>query len=94
MIASERLDTLEVREGYENKVCEKLEVGITVGEETIVNVVFNVFKDVVTTVAAEAVGYRVCRDRVKGSAWLTDEIENCRVEEEKGLSEYVAGNVT
>ena len=85
MIASERLDTLEVREGYENKVCEKLEVGITVGEETIVNVVFNVFKDVVTTVAAEAVGYRVCRDRVKGSAWLTDEIENCRVEEEKGL---------
>ena len=75
MIASERLDTLEVREGYENKVCEKLEVGITVGEETIVNVVFNVFKDVVTTVAAEAVGYRVCRDRVKGSAWCRHEIK-------------------
>ncbi len=60
----------------EKKVCEKLrEAKMTVGEETSVNDVFKVFKEVVMTVAQEVVGYRVCKDRVKGSAWWTDEIK-------------------
>ena len=40
---------------------------MTAGEEVSVHTVFNVCKDVVMTVAAEVVGYRVCRDRVKVS---------------------------
>ena len=83
VIASERLDRKEIREEYVKRVCEKLgEARMTVDEETSVNVVFNVFKDVMTSVAQEVVGYRVCRDRVKGSAWWTDEIKGA-VEEKK-----------
>lgn len=39
-------------------------------------------KDVETSVAAEVVDYRVCRDRVKGSAWQIDEVKGA-VEEKK-----------
>ncbi len=60
VVASERLERKEVREEYEKKVCEKLrEARMTVGEETSVNDMFNVFKEVVMTVAQEVVGYRV-----------------------------------
>ena len=46
------------------KVCEKFgEARMTVEDETSVNIVFNVFKDVVMTVAQEVAGYRVCRIR-------------------------------
>lgn len=45
---------------------------MTGDEGTSVNVVFVAFiKDVVRTVGAEAVCYRVCKDKVKGSAWWT-----------------------
>ncbi len=40
----------------------------TMGEGTIVNDVLSVFKGVVIAVAAEVVGYRVHRNRRKGSA--------------------------
>ena len=67
------MERKEVREKYGIKVCEKLgKARMTAGEETSVNVVF---KDVVTTVAAEILGYRVSRDRVKGCVWWTDKIE-------------------
>ena len=39
---------------------------MTVREETSVNLAFSVFKDVVMTVTVAVMGYRVCRDRVKG----------------------------
>lgn len=78
------MERKEVREEYKKKVCKKLrEAKITVGEETSVNVVFNVFKEVVTTEAQELVGYRVCKDKVKGSAcWSCGR-------EEKGIQENV-----
>lgn len=63
VIACERLD----RRGYRNikKARGKLgEAKMTVGEEISVNVVLNVFKDVVMTVAQVVAGYRVCRDKV------------------------------
>ncbi len=82
VIASERLEKKKVREEYENKVCEKLrEARMRVGKETSVNDVFNVFKVVVMTVGQEVVGYKVCKDKVKGSAWWTDEIKS--LEEKK-----------
>ncbi len=62
---------------------------MTVGEETNVNVVLNVFKEVVTTVAQKVVGYRVCRDSMEGSAWWTDEIKGYG-REEKDVQENVA----
>ena len=41
-------------------MCENLrEARMKVGEGTKVNVVFNVFKEIVMTVAQEVVGYRV-----------------------------------
>ncbi len=83
VIASERLERKEVREEYKKKVCEKLrDARMTVREETSVNDMFNVFKEVVMTVAQEVVGYRVCKDRMRGSAWWTDEIKGT-VEEKK-----------
>lgn len=48
------------------------ESGMTVGEKTSVNVVFDVFKDVVTAVPVEV---EVCRDWAKGSATWTRDIK-------------------
>ncbi len=83
------------REEYEKKACEKFrEARMTDGEETSVNVVFNVFKEVVTTVAQEVVGYRVCKDWVKGSAWWTDEIKGAVEEKKKAHKNMLQGNVS
>lgn len=54
------LDRKEVREECERKICETLrESKMTGGEGTSVNHVFNMFKDIVTVVAAEVVGYKI-----------------------------------
>lgn len=66
------MDRIEVSRGVERFG----EARIAVGEETSVNVVLNVLKDVVMAVAAEVVRYSVvCRDRVKGSTWWIDDIK-------------------
>ena len=53
----------------ERKVCEKLiEARMTVEEGESVSEIFNVFKDAVTTIAAEAVVYRALKNQRKGSA--------------------------
>ena len=50
----------EVREEYEKKVCGIFrEARMRVGDKTSVNVGFDMSRDIVTTVAVEAVGYRV-----------------------------------
>ncbi len=52
------------------------------------NDVFKVFKEVVMTVAQEVVGYKGCKDRVKGSAWWTDEIKGA-VEKKKAYKKML-----
>ncbi len=61
--------------------------------ETSVDVVFNVFKEVVMTVAQEAVGYRICKGREKGSAWWTDEIKGAVEEKKKAYKKMLQKNV-
>ncbi len=95
VIASERLDRKEVREEFEKKVCEKLgEARTTVGEETNVNDVFYVFKEVVMTVAQEVVCYRICKGRTKGSAWWTEEIKGAVEEKKKAYKRMLQRNTS
>ena len=69
-------DRKEVKEKYERIVYERLrEARTAVRKETSVNDVFSLFKGVVTTVAAEVVGYRVVKGGRKGNAWWTQEIK-------------------
>ena len=75
MLASERLNSKEIREENERKIREKLsEVRMTVEEEESVSEVFRLFKDTMTTAAAEVVWYRDMRSQRKGNTWRTYEI--------------------
>ena len=46
------------------------------------------------TVAQEVVGYRVGRDRVKGSAWWTDEIKGTVEEKKKAYKKMLQRNMS
>lgn len=88
------MDRKEVREEYERKVCERLrEARMTVEEGISVNDVFSVFRDVVTAVAAEVVGYKVCRSRRKGSAWWADKIKEAIEWKKKAYKKMLQRNV-
>ncbi len=94
VITSERLDRNEVREEFEKKVCEKFgEARMTVGEETSVNDVFNVFKEVMT-VAQKVVGHRICKCRAKGSAWWAEEIKGAVEEKKKAYKRMLQRNTS
>ncbi len=67
---------------------------MAVEEETCVNVAFNEIQDVLITVAQEVVGYRVCRDRVQGIAWWTDEMKGAIEEKKKAYKKMLQRNVS
>ena len=54
----------------------------------------SVFKEVIMAVAQEVVGYRVGRDRVKGSAWWTDEIKGAVEEKKKAYKKMLQRNMS
>ena len=69
MLANEKMDKKKARDECERKAWKRLrEARMTVEEGTSVSEVFEVFKDTVTTLAAEVVGYRPLMGHTKGSA--------------------------
>ena len=95
VLASGKLERKEVREEYERKVGVRLrEASVSVREETSVNEVFSVFKEVVMSVAAEVVGHKVLKGRRGGSAWWTDEIKEAVDEKRRAYKRVLQKNVT
>lgn len=76
MAACEGMDRKEVREEYERMLSERLnEAGKTLSDGTSVDDILSLFKDVVTVVAAEVVGYRGHKDGKEGNTWWTGDIK-------------------
>lgn len=85
---------MELVEEYGRNVGERLsEARLTVREGTSVNNMYRVFKDVVNIVAAEVIGYRVCKGRQMGNAWWIAEIRETVVGKRRADKKMIQKNV-